>query len=133
MLLNRSFHKKKISDLFLPWSSSYPSLQRVSKRTLQSGPSQPWWQWQLHSPRKSALQLPWFEQPRGHPSKVQWRPFHPATHRHVPFLHWPWRLQRGSQSCSSHLWPRQPVSQTQAVSSHLKYKRGANFRLFSLL
>ena len=115
---------QKLREINIPWSSSYPSSHRVSRRTLQSGPSHPSWQWHFHSPRKLALQPPWPEQPRGQPSKVQWRPFQPATQRQVPFLHCPWRLHRASQSCSSHLWPLHPASQTQAVSSHLENRHG---------
>ena len=115
----------------LPWSSSYPSSHRVSRRTLQSGPSHPSWQWHFHSPRKLALQPPWPEQPRGQPSKVQWRPFQPATQRQVPFLHCPCRLHRASQSCSSHLWPLHPASQTQAVSSHLE-NRHVKYRVLEI-
>ena len=126
---SKSENYVKSTFYLIPWSSSYPSSHRVSRRTLQSGPSHPSWQWHFHSPRKLALQPPWPEQPRGQPSKVQWRPFQPATQRQVPFLHCPWRLHRASQSCSSHLWPLHPSSQTQAVSSHLENRHG-KYRIF---
>ena len=84
-----------VSSIFsLPASLSTPSLQDVSSLTEQSSPSQPSRQAQLHSPKKLDLHSPLLEHMLGHPWMVQCLPFHPVTHRHVPFLHWP---------CSSHL------------------------------
>lgn len=79
----------------LPLSLSRPSLQFCSRSTLQSRPSQP--SEQRHSHWLSALtrHCPWPEHELGQPSCVQCFPFHPVTHRHVPFLHWP---------CSLHLF-----------------------------
>ncbi len=86
-----------------PPSLSTPSPHWVSSLVAQSAPSQPRSHSQRQSPDKApapgrekwpVVHRPWSEHIRGQPWMVQWRPFQPVTHRHVPFLHWP---------CSSHL------------------------------
>lgn len=44
---------------------------------------------------------------------VQCFPFHPVTHRQVPFLHWPCSLQRASHSFALQYSPPQPSSHWQ--------------------
>lgn len=56
--------------------------------------------------------------PPGQPSSVQCFPFHPVTHKQVPFLHWPWSLHLGSQSFVLHNSPSQPSSHWHLSSTH---------------
>lgn len=107
-ILQNKFLKKQINFLVffcisvvaLPLSLSRPSLQFCSSSTLQSLPSQPSAQRHSHWLSWLTRHCPWPEQLFGQPSCVQCFPFHPVTHRHVPFLHCP---------CSLHLHESKPV------------------------
>jgi hypothetical protein len=65
---------------------------------------------------RTHLHSPCCEHCAGQPSSVQWRPFQPRTHRHVPFLHWPWSAQRGSHSRLWHCSPDQPAGNPTGLS-----------------
>lgn len=77
----------------LPLSLSSPSAHWSSRGMLQSIPSHPLSQRQLHWPSDVDLQEPCLEHSCGQPSKVQCLPFQPVTHKQEPFLHWPCSLQ----------------------------------------
>lgn len=59
--------------------------------------------------------------PPGHPSSVQCFPFHPVTHKQVPFLHWPCSLHRGSQSFVLQASPSHPSSHWHLSLTHLPW------------
>lgn len=89
------------------------SLQLCSSKTLQSLPSQPLSHLHSHIPSLLNRHCPCAEQLFGHPSMVQCFPFHPVTHKQVPFLHCPCSLHLGSHCFKLQYSPDHPESHWQ--------------------